>query len=806
MPYKSGSMSDTLTFQYRLAQGFPSATALTVEPDALMLNGGTIRSAQGQDVNIGHVGFAFAGSGEEIEEPEPETPELTVSLDSAPASHDGHNAFDIRIAFSDDIRSSANNFPQAFDVTNGSIDSTTRLNGRRDLWDVTVTPTGDDDVTVVLRGGRTCGSGGIPCMRDPEDRNGRISLTGNLTVTVEGPEPVEPVPVPLTARFAEVPTEHDGSSLFEIRVAFSEAIANSYRRIPDAATVSGGTAKSVKRIDGRSDLWWLRLVPSGNGPVTVTLEGGGTCGTGDTAVLCTADGRALSNSPTAQILGPAAMSIADARAEEGVDSTIDFTVSLSRTATQRVTVDYRTNDGTATAGADYTAASGTLTFEVGDREKTISVPLLDDAIDEGEETFTVILSNAVGARIEDGTATGTIENSDPLQKAWISRFGRTVASQVVEAVSNRLTEEQGTTRLTLAGFTVDPNGQLVEEPAEDLAGKENFEERFDRVQKLRNETESGTMTTEEILLGTAFQLGGGGENGNASWGAWGRVAKGSFDADVEDVTLSGEVTTGILGADIAKGRWLAGMAISSSRGDGPFDLTSRKASNRLTGDIESSLTAVYPYGRWTVSDRLKGWILAGVGAGDMTIKQDGDVSPIKTDLGMKMGAIGGRGEILQAGPDGGLNLALRSDFMWIGMKSDAVEHNAGKLAEAKTDVTRLRVVLEGSKPTPMDGDRMLTPTVEIGVRHDGGDAETGTGLEVSGGLAYTGHGVTIEGQVRALVAHEESGYEEWGASGSIRIDPGTTGRGLSLSFTPTWGQPGSTAEQLWGMEHTRGLA
>ena len=60
--------------------------------------------------------------------------------------------------------------------------------------------------------------------------------------------------------------------------------------------------------------------------------------------------------------------------------------------------------------------------------------------------------------------------------------------------------------------------------------------------------------------------------------------------------------------------------------------------------------------------------------------------------------------------------------------------------------------------------------------------------------------------MRGLVARKESGYEEWGASASVRIDPGTSGRGLSLSITPTWGAASSGIEQLWDLEHTRGLA
>ena len=55
-------------------------------------------------------------------------------------------------------------------------------------------------------------------------------------------------------------------------------------------------------------------------------------------------------------------------------------------------------------------------------------------------------------------------------------------------------------------------------------------------------------------------------------------------------------------------------------------------------------------------------------------------------------------------------------------------------------------------------------------------------------MRYARGPVTIEGQVRALVAHEASGYEEWGASGAIRIAPSASGRGLTLSIAPVWGE------------------
>ena len=130
--------------------------------------------------------------------------------------------------------------------------------------------------------------------------------------------------------------------------------------------------------------------------------------------------------------------VADANATENTDDTIDFTVTLAQAASEAVRVDYATADGSAKAGADYTAKSGTLTFSPGERSKTVQVDILDDTHDEGEETFTLTLSNASGVVIVDGQATGRIENHDPLPRALLARFGRTAAVHVVEQVEERL--------------------------------------------------------------------------------------------------------------------------------------------------------------------------------------------------------------------------------------------------------------------------------------------------------------------------------------------------------------------------------
>ena len=84
--------------------------------------------------------------------------------------------------------------------------------------------------------------------------------------------------------------------------------------------------------------------------------------------------------------------VANASVREGPQAQLQFEVSLDRAAAVTVTVDYATADGTATAGADYTATSSTLSFAAGETQKTVSVAVLDDAHDEGTETLTLTLS------------------------------------------------------------------------------------------------------------------------------------------------------------------------------------------------------------------------------------------------------------------------------------------------------------------------------------------------------------------------------------------------------------------------------
>ncbi|MCY3811055.1 MAG: fibronectin type III domain-containing protein, partial [Gammaproteobacteria bacterium] len=223
----------------------------------------------------------------------------------------------------------------------------------------------------------------------------------------------------LRAWFQNGPDEHDASSVFTLELAFSEPVFDGTesfdknQAIQDALEVTGGTVAGRRRVaPGAYDRWLLRIRPSGNGDVTVELPAT-TAACGSAGAVCTPDGRPLSSPASTTILGPPALSVADAEVEEGPGASLGFVVTLGRAASAAASVQYSAADDSATAGSDYTPTSGTLAFAVGDSAKTVSVPVLDDSVHEGDETLKFALSNASGAWIENGEAIGTIEDDDP---------------------------------------------------------------------------------------------------------------------------------------------------------------------------------------------------------------------------------------------------------------------------------------------------------------------------------------------------------------------------------------------------------
>ena len=119
-------------------------------------------------------------------------------------------------------------------------------------------------------------------------------------------------------------------------------------------------------------------------------------------------------------------------------------------------------------------------------------------------------------------------------------------------------------------------------------------------------------------------------------------------------------------------------------------------------------------------------------------------------------------------------------------------------------MTRFRTGLEGSRHYTLAGRLSLKPSVEVGLRHDGGDAETGAGMDVGGGLVVSdaSTGLAVDVRVRTLLVHQDEDFSERGVSLSVSYNPTpSTPLGFVARVAPSWGgQATSGAEALWGRE------
>ncbi len=539
---------------------------------------------------------------------------------------------------------------------------------------------------------------------------------------------------------------------------------------------------------------------------------------------------------------PVRFSVADAAAKEG--EPLAFAVRLSRTPAGRsVAVRYRTEDRTAAAGEDYVAMSGTLTFAPGETAATVAVRTLDDAFDEGVETLALVLGEPVDAEIEDGEGIGALGGEDPLAPAWIARFGRTASSHVMEAVDGRLRGgSDAPPGLSLGGVSPPvpptmPPGSEVAAAGGHLAGGPMPGAAAWEGSMAAGPTVAGSMfpaagssatlpgafaasagapaavgqpvgegragadrsTMLRDLLGrSSFRWSpGSGEEEEAEerrrWTFWGRGAKTRFDGREGAVALAGDVVGATLGVDAERNRWTAGLALALNEGRGTYS----DAASGDAGDLRSRLTSIHPYVRWA-GEELSIWGVLGHGRGDYAVRSNRAGRAVRSDLQMSMAGLGARRGLATAERLRGIELALRADATLVWMRAEGVE---GHLRETRTRTGHARVYLEGARSYRVgQSGHLLTPSLELGVRGDAGDAETGAGLEVAGRLRYENPARNLRAELRGqrLLGHRDDALAIWGAGGEVVYDAGTDGLGLSFSIKPTWGTSQGGVADLWG--------
>ena len=754
---------------------------------------------------------------------------------------------------------------------------------------LTLVTTGDDadeadgsvSVTVDAGTGYTVGaaSSGTVAIADDDLPPPEISVAAKATSIAEGGDAV------FTVTADRAPAADLAVTLTVSEKAGSDFVAAADEGEKTVTVLKGETEATltVRTDDDAAD--------EPDGSVTATVD----AGDGYTVASSPANAASVAVADN-DAAGRPTVSVDDATAREG--ETMQFAVRLSVPADGVVWVRLRTRESSpvsARAVRDFRGVSETVWFLPGRTVGRFGVRIHDDSHDDGGETFEVeVLSVSDALGIDDGVAVGTIENDDPLPAAYLARFGRTVAEQALGGIAGRMSASrtpgmQGTVAgqalsfdpaasrqaaatgatpgatpadrqaaLAMAeiarGLGADASAPAGPGPAfpGSLSGAggaspgsatDPFGVGFDRPQ-----AQSRTMTARDALLGSSFSLTGQKDGAGGSLAFWGRASQGSFDGaergDGTDIRLDGTVTTGMLGADYARGKWLIGLALTQSTsegkyaaiGDNPCSETNAATPVRCDGavragdgDVEASLTAAIPYAALRASERLKLWGAAGYGTGEVTLKTMGE--SYSADTSWTMAAAGVRGDLLEAPQEGsGPALALTSDALWARTSSD----KTGELNATDSDVTRLRLGLEGSYRIAMESlsragrgnGASLVPKVEIGARHDGGDAETGFGVEVGGGIAWVDPslGLSLDVSGRTLLAHENDDLKDRGFSAALGFDPApATQRGPSFSLRQDFGgqaqggldalfntapledRAGSEATSRWAMEAAYGL-
>ncbi|MCY3595810.1 MAG: hypothetical protein OXH01_11340 [Bacteroidetes bacterium] len=520
-----------------------------------------------------------------------------------------------------------------------------------------------------------------------------------------------------------------------------------------------------------------------DGTVSVTLAVDGEEGQRYTVAAAPKDAASVAVSDNDAAATVPMLSVEDATAHEN-EGLIWFTVRLSEELEQWVWVSYRTQPVTAQEDQDYVGSSDRLSFQPKQREQRFAVILKNDSHDEGRETFEVVLSGAKGAVIGDGVAVGAIVNDDPLPAAWLVRFGRTVSHQVVDALQQRFTAPPSASglHLSVAGEELTGAAPLVEN-RQVLSKVLGFE----------------TVTAQHLVEGSSFSFSphlaageqGEGEGGGGRFSLWGQGALASFSGAEDSVSLEGEVGTALVGAEWSSTRWQAGAALSHSWGSGSYQGQGHHREGEAghpghpghpsgDGRISSSLSGIFPYGRYALTPRLGVWGVAGAGRGQLSLKPDGDGREYQPDINLGMAAVGLDGLLLDGGA-AGLRLTTTTDLLTVSTTSAAVEEG---LKASDGTVSRLRLGLEAARPFPLSNGASLLPSLEVGIRQDSGDAETGFGLELGAGLAWRdpARGIGAELRGRSLLSHADEEFQEQGLAVSLAWDPTPSNRGPSFSL------------------------
>ena len=254
----------------------------------------------------------------------------------------------------------------------------------------------------------------------------------------------------------------------------------------------------------------------------------------------------------------------------------------------------------------------------------------------------------------------------------------------------------------------------------------------------------------------------------------GRGSQRSLSLDKGALDWSGDLFSVHMGVDTTPlGESLRG-GLAASWFEGEIEYTDRSGETAIKGTHESRMTALHPYMGWSGpgGSRCGGRLVTA------TARSRSRTAEVVDRFGVQKGdsefvgaALGGSVPVRSWG---GVKLALKGSGE---ATRYSVDDNGEAIAAVSVDTHRLRLSAEGSRAYALSGGGTLTPSLEVGARWDGGDGETGAGVELGAGVewALPSRGLMVEARGRTLAAHEGAA-EEWGGVGFGAVLAGAGGR------------------------------
>ena len=367
----------------------------------------------------------------------------------------------------------------------------------------------------------------------------------------------------------------------------------------------------------------------------------------------------------------------------------------------------------------------------------------------------------------------------------LAGYGRSVLSSVSASVGSRVLSGTQNSDLSLASTvenfigSITTNGNVSGNDVDALEPS-----LWSTTDQRTNTTGTGSGQSALSALGLSgsqsFAMKLNAAEGAGAWSVWGTTDRQNF----EGTSYEGMASSVYLGVDVQSTECLL-IGVAMSRNSGEIDYGYGNAEQSM----DTNLTTVLPYFRYEFDPITTIWGVAGMGSGDVDSTVVGTTNQT-SDMSMNIYMFGARRGLNKVG---NVDLALRGDVAVANLETDSGD---GAVDGLIADISRIRAGFEGSY-TVDTGSGTFTPFADVNLRQDGGDGDTGTGVEVSGGIRLNVSSFNLEARGRVLASHGADDYAENGFSLTATLNPSADGSGFSFSLAPRWGGSAFDTGAIW---------